>query len=260
MASPNEQIPELISFKTCPFVQRSVITMILQKRPFKLTNIDLRNKPDWFLKISPLGKVPVMKVNEDVLFESAVINEYLDETASEDNRLSPKDPLAKARNRAWLEYFTQLFTSWIKVLNSKTKEDHETEYKEFSRKLKYFEDYKPTVLKGQYLNGDKVHYFVSDLQPNLIDIAIAPFAQRMLIWDQHSSKPLIAKADFPHVHAWFNNLFNFPELWQAQKQLLELPEETSQEDVQKTFWAESTKAIAEGGWLRGYYTSEFIKL
>ncbi len=156
MTSSGEQIPELISFKTCPFVQRSIITMILQKRPFKMTNVDLRNKPDWFLKLSPLGKVPVMKVNDEVLFESAVIIEYLDETAPEDIRLSPKDPLDKARNRAWLEYFTQLFTSWIKILSVKTKEEHEAEYKEFTRRLKYFEDYKPSVLKGKYLNGDKV--------------------------------------------------------------------------------------------------------
>ena len=66
---------ELISFDLCPFVQRSVITLLEKDIPFKRTNIDLANKPDWFLQISPLGKVPVLKIDGNILFESAVINE-----------------------------------------------------------------------------------------------------------------------------------------------------------------------------------------
>lgn len=65
---------ELISFKTCPFVQRSVITLKEKGIDFKTTYIDLAEKPAWFLAISPLGKVPVLKIGDEVLFESAVIN------------------------------------------------------------------------------------------------------------------------------------------------------------------------------------------
>ena len=58
---------ELISFKICPFVQRSAITLLKKGVDFKITYVDLQNKPDWFLAISPLGKVPVVKYGEDVL-------------------------------------------------------------------------------------------------------------------------------------------------------------------------------------------------
>ena len=70
----------LISFDICPFVQRSVITLEEKGVKYNIKYIELENKPDWFLAISPFGKVPVLQVNDKVLFESAVINEYLDET------------------------------------------------------------------------------------------------------------------------------------------------------------------------------------
>ena len=53
---------ELISFKLCPFVQRSVITLLKKGVEFKITYVDLANKPDWFLAISPLGKVSCAQV------------------------------------------------------------------------------------------------------------------------------------------------------------------------------------------------------
>ena len=98
--------PELISFDICPFVQRSVITMIEKGQEFDITYIDLANKPEWFLKISPFGKVPVLKVDDTVLFESAVINEYLDEINPPS--MHPGDALTKAHNRAWIEFSSQL--------------------------------------------------------------------------------------------------------------------------------------------------------
>ena len=97
---------ELISFDLCPFVQRSVITLLEKDIPFKRTNIDLANKPEWFLRISPLGKVPVLKIDGNILFESAVINEYLDEITPPS--MHPKNPLQKAVNRAWIEFGSEL--------------------------------------------------------------------------------------------------------------------------------------------------------
>ena len=94
--------PRLVSFKLCPFVQRSVITLLHKGVDFDIEYIDLADKPDWFLEISPLGKVPVLRVGSESLFESAVINEYLDETTGDP--LHPTDPLARAKNRAWIEF------------------------------------------------------------------------------------------------------------------------------------------------------------
>src|SRR3954463_5768296 len=98
---------KLISHKLCPYVQRAVIALTEKGVPFERIDIDLANKPDWFLKISPLGKVPVLLVEtadgEVALFESNVICEYIEETQG-GAKLHPQDPLQRAQHRAWMEF------------------------------------------------------------------------------------------------------------------------------------------------------------
>jgi glutathione S-transferase len=93
---------KLISHKLCPYVQRAVIALSEKGVAFERIDIDLANKPDWFLAISPLGKTPVLQVGDVPIFESAVILEYLEET--EPKRLHPADPLRRAEHRGWIEF------------------------------------------------------------------------------------------------------------------------------------------------------------
>lgn len=98
----------LVSHYLCPYVQRAVIVLTEKAVAFELRYVDLSAKPDWFLTISPLGKVPLLIVRqgdgaETVLFESAAICEYLEETQS-GARLHPADPLTRARHRGWIEF------------------------------------------------------------------------------------------------------------------------------------------------------------
>ena len=99
--------PKLISHKLCPYVQRAVIALHEKGVAFERIDIDFANKPDWFLGISPLGKVPVLTVTsgdgEAALFESNVICEYIEETQS-GAKLHPQDPLQRAQHRAWMEF------------------------------------------------------------------------------------------------------------------------------------------------------------
>jgi glutathione S-transferase len=96
----------LISHRLCPYVQRAVIVLDEKGAAFEREDIDLGNKPEWFLKLSPLGKVPLLTVEEngrtEVIFESAVIAEYLDETI--EPRLHPQAAIERARHRAWIEF------------------------------------------------------------------------------------------------------------------------------------------------------------
>lgn len=92
----------LISHKLCPYVQRARIVLAEKQIPHQVEFIDLSDKPDWFLRISPLGKVPVLCVDGQPLFESAVIAEYLDEISP--GSLHPARPFAKAHNRSWIEF------------------------------------------------------------------------------------------------------------------------------------------------------------
>ena len=92
----------LISHHLCPYVQRAVIALKEKGVEFERLDIDLSDKPEWFLAISPLGKTPVLRVGQTAIFESAVILEYLEET--QDNPLHPADALRRAEHRAWIEF------------------------------------------------------------------------------------------------------------------------------------------------------------
>ncbi len=98
---------KLISHKLCPYVQRAVIALTEKGVAFGRIDIDLADKPDWFLKISPLGKVPVLTVatatGEVALFESNVICEYIEEKQP-GPKLHPADALDRAQHRAWMEF------------------------------------------------------------------------------------------------------------------------------------------------------------
>ncbi|WP_028453889.1 glutathione S-transferase family protein [Chitinilyticum litopenaei] len=99
----------LISHRLCPFVQRAVIALEEKGVAYTRRDIDLANKPDWFLAVSPLGKTPVLLVGDEPLFESAVICEYLEETT--EDALHPADPLRRAQHRGWIEYSSALLNA-----------------------------------------------------------------------------------------------------------------------------------------------------
>jgi glutathione S-transferase len=99
----------LVSHPLCPYVQRAAIVLLEKGIPFERRDIDLASKPDWFVKVSPLGKTPVLLVGDEPIFESAVICEYLEETTLP--RLHPANALQRARHRSWMEFGSALLTS-----------------------------------------------------------------------------------------------------------------------------------------------------
>jgi glutathione S-transferase len=107
---------ELISFALCPFVHRAAIMLREKGVAFERRNVDLQNKPDWFLALSPRGKVPVLLADGVALFESAAICEFLDETHPP--RLIPADPFERARQRAWVEVANDLLMAQFKAFSA----------------------------------------------------------------------------------------------------------------------------------------------
>jgi glutathione S-transferase len=114
----------LVSHHLCPYVQRAVIALTEKDVPFERIYVDLSNKPDWFRALSPLGKVPLLKVAQGdrkaVIFESAVIFEYLEETQA--RPLHPADPLERARHRSWIEFGSSILNGIARFYNAKTGE------------------------------------------------------------------------------------------------------------------------------------------
>lgn len=83
----SEPMLKLISHPLCPFVQRAAIVLLEKGVAFERIQVDLAAKPDWFLALSPTGKVPLLLAgrpdgSEVAIFESMVICEYLEETRS----------------------------------------------------------------------------------------------------------------------------------------------------------------------------------
>lgn len=106
----------LVSHRLCPYVQRAAIVLAEKGVAFERRDVDLDHKPDWFLAVSPLGKTPVLLVEGQALFESAVICEYLDETRAP--RLHPGDALERARERGWMEFGSQLLSGIAAFYNA----------------------------------------------------------------------------------------------------------------------------------------------
>lgn len=99
----------LVSHRLCPYVQRAAIVLMEKGVGFDRVDVNLQDKPDWFLRLSPLGKTPVLRTGDVAIFESAVICEYLDETQAP--RLHPDDPLQRARHRGWMEFGSSLLNT-----------------------------------------------------------------------------------------------------------------------------------------------------
>ena len=96
----------LVSHALCLYVQRAAIVLSEKGLSFERRDVDLAHKPDWFLRISPLGRTPLLLVGDEAIFESAVICEYLDETTLP--RLHPANALLRARHRSWMEFGSSL--------------------------------------------------------------------------------------------------------------------------------------------------------
>lgn len=181
---------ELISFKLCPFVQRAVIVLKKKNVDFEITYIELSNPPEWFKSISPLGQVPILKVGDEVLFESSVIQEYVDEITPPS--LQPGDPLIKAKNRAWISFGSDILFAMHSMVTSKEKSVFNEKKAMILQKLAQLE----AVHSGKiYFNGDTF---------NMIDAAYAPLLMRLSFIKQHTGIDLLE--NFPKLAKWAENL------------------------------------------------------
>lgn len=191
----------LISHDLCPYVQRAVITLTEKRVPFERTYVDLANKPEWFRRISPLGKAPVLQVDDEVLFESAVICDYLDEV--EAPRLHPADPLIRARHRAWIEFASAMLNT-ISVFYSTA--DLAVLGQQIRTLVERFE-----TLDGE-LAGPRGPYFAGP-QFTLVDAAFAPVFRYFDVLDAICDFHIFETT--PNVLQWRKSLAQRPSVRDA---------------------------------------------
>jgi glutathione S-transferase len=195
----------LVSFKTCPWVQRSAIALREKNAPFEFRHIESDNRPDWFLAISPHKKVPVLTIDDKVtLFESNAINEYLDEQVSP--QLHPVDPIERAINRAWTDYIPTFASNVTGCAYAKTEADYQTAIGKIPDTFDRIEKALEKQGSGPFFNGARY---------SLADSAYAPFLQRYVFLDRVKRLGHLEK--FPWLKAWSDALLargsthSFPE-------------------------------------------------
>jgi len=203
---------KLISFPTCPYVQRSVFFMQYLELEYTLEYIDLQNKPDWFTEISPLGKAPVLLVDNTTLFESHVILEYLNETQG--HNIHPTDPLIKARHRALMELASVMLGSGRMMLTAPDQEAFTERKNKLFNQLAYLEQ---QVKQTPYFCGDTLC---------LLDFSFAPMLQRLLFTQKYYVAELFDAA--PKVKHWAESLVALPAFKAS------IPEDMEQRFVNKT--------------------------
>ena len=177
----------LVSHVLCPYVQRSVIALEELGIIYKRIDIDLNNPPEWFNKISPLGKVPLLLVDDGVvLFESAVIAEFINEIAS--GELLSSKSVDKARQRAWIEFASATLDNIGQLYHAKAGIPFEKAKVMLDNKWQILEN---SIMSAPYFSGDSF---------SLVDAAFAPVFRYLDLFEKLLDEPFL-KAD-SKVERW----------------------------------------------------------
>lgn len=195
---------KLISHKLCPYVQRAVIALNEKGVAFERADIDLANKPDWFLKLSPLGKVPVLTVGSDkgevALFESNVICEYIEETQG-GAKLHPQDPLQRAQHRAWMEFGSAILSDLWGLETTTDAAIFESKREAVAAKFARVE---AALGAGPFFAGGNF---------SLVDAVFAPIFRYFDVFDEFIDLAIFAKT--PKLRQWRTELAKRPSVQAA---------------------------------------------
>ncbi len=182
---------KLVSHHLCPYVQRAAIALAEKGVKFDREWIDLSNRPDWFKAASPLGKVPLLMISDEkaekptVLFESAVIVEYLEET--EQNPLHPTAPLERARHRAWIEFASGMLNGIGRLYNALNDRQLTVEADKIRAMFQRLEDdmaERPIPWEGPYFSGKSF---------SLVDTAFGPVFRYLDMFETAADLHLLAR-------------------------------------------------------------------
>ena len=177
--------PRLYTFAFSPTSQRVNATLVHKKVDYEPieTDITKKERPAEFTKVSPFGKVPVLVHDGRAIFESVVINEYIEEVWPEP-RMLPADPADRAYARAWITYFNRVVTDRDGEFVHKAPDAASKQA--ICRKI--FPD---LAALDRELAGKQALFLGPEL--SLVDTAIAPFTRGLAIWAELVGDPSFAR-------------------------------------------------------------------
>ncbi|XP_072246972.1 glutathione S-transferase omega-1-like [Leuresthes tenuis] len=160
----------LYSMRFCPFAQRTRLVLNAKGIKHDIININLKDKPEWFLEKNPLGLVPALETPAgEIIYESPITCEYLEEVYPE-KKLLPSSPFGKAQQKMMLEHFSKLTPHYYKIIAGRRSGEDvsgpEAELKEKFAKL------------NEDLIKKKTKFFAGD-SVTMIDYMMWPFFERL---------------------------------------------------------------------------------
>ena len=193
---------ELFTARVCPYAHRTRLVLMEKAVDFELIEVDLQNKPERFLQVSAYGKVPALVHDGVEIYESAIINEYLEELFPEPP-LMPREPSRRAQLRMWIDYCDDHFLGdhYAALKNQdpaladgwKTKIDaHLRRIEQAMRRL---------APDGPYWLGPA---------PSLLDFAYYPFFERLPAWAHYRGLGL--PDDCTRIKAWLSTMAEHPSV------------------------------------------------
>ncbi len=188
---------QLYFAKASTFAQRTRVVLLEKGIDFTPIEVDFQNKSPEFLQISRYGKVPAIKHGNVEIYESAIVNEYLEEVFPEPPLL-PADPAGKAIARIWIDYAnTRLVPAFNKFLRGQDGAEQEQGRREFLESLLYIEQEGLGKLSGDgpYWLGDKL---------SLVDISFYPWFERLPVLEHFRKFTL--PDETPRLQAWWERL------------------------------------------------------
>ncbi|HBC69991.1 MAG: glutathione S-transferase N-terminal domain-containing protein [Duodenibacillus sp.] len=158
----------LYSGSTDPFSHRCRFVLHEKGCDFEVNDIDMYNKPPEIDAMNPYGEVPILIERDLTLYQSTIINEYIDERFPHP-QLMPADPIMRARARLFIYTFERELFSFVRVLENR----NETEKRKSIARhqiAQQLTQIAPIFDKNTYLMG-------SDF--TMLDITIAPLLWRL---------------------------------------------------------------------------------
>ncbi|HET7754816.1 MAG TPA: glutathione S-transferase family protein [Anaeromyxobacteraceae bacterium] len=201
---------KLVSFDICPYVERSRIVLLEKGLPHEIEFIELSNKPAWFLEISPMGRVPVLLVDDRPVFESMVINELVNELEPEP-AMFPRDPVARAEARGWIVYSNDVVmpagSAAMLAIAGGASDD------EVAKRLGALRD-ALGKLEAQLARAGGPFFLGRDF--SLVDASYAPFFRRWRMAERWGSSDARLLASSPKVSAWVEAMLARPSVIAAE--------------------------------------------
>ena len=160
----------LYSGTTCPFSQRCRLVLFEKGMDFEVRDVDLFNKPEDISTMNAYGQVPILVERELILYESNIINEYIDERFPHP-QLMPADPLMRARARLMLFNFEKELFVHVHVLESERAKANDKSHDKARAEIRdRLTTLAPLFLKNKYMLGDEF---------SMLDVAVAPLLWRL---------------------------------------------------------------------------------